>query len=101
MEISKDIRYIGVNDHEIDLFEGQYLVQDGMAYNSYLIKDEKNAVMDTVDEKFGEKWLASRLSLDMITINAKKPQATKRYGNDIQQFSATAHLRSSKPYHFQ
>ena len=49
MEITKDIKYIGVNDHDIDLFEGQYAVPAGMAYNSYVIKDEKIAVMDTVD----------------------------------------------------
>ena len=56
--ITKDIRYIGVQDHEIDLFEGQYVVPNGMAYNSYLIDDEKVAVMDTVDSRFVEKWLA-------------------------------------------
>lgn len=55
--ITKDIRYIGVNDHEVDLFEGQYSVPSGMAYNSYLILDEKTAVMDTVDRRFGEEWL--------------------------------------------
>lgn len=57
MVISDDIRYIGVNDREIDLFEGQYVVPEGMAYNSYVILDEKNAVLDTVDAKFGKQWL--------------------------------------------
>ena len=57
MFISNDIRYIGVNDHEIDLFEGQYVVPNGMAYNSYVIMDEKIAVMDTVDQNFGKQWL--------------------------------------------
>ena len=57
MYITKDIRYIGVNDHEIDLFEGQYVVPNGMAYNSYCILDEKIAVMDTVDIHFGGQWL--------------------------------------------
>ena len=57
MNITEDICYVGVNDHEIDLFEGQYIVPNGMAYNSYVIKDEKTAVMDTVDGKFGEEWL--------------------------------------------
>lgn len=57
MIITNDIRYIGVNDHETDLFEGQYIVPNGMAYNSYLISDEKIAVMDTVDIKFKDKWL--------------------------------------------
>ena len=57
MEITKDIKYIGVNDRDIDLFEGQYIVPEGMAYNSYVIIDEKIAVMDTVDGRFGEEWL--------------------------------------------
>ena len=57
MNITEDIRYIGVNDHDLDLFEGQYTVPNGMAYNSYVIVDEKTAVMDTVDARFGEEWL--------------------------------------------
>ena len=57
MLITKDIRYIGVNDHEIDLFEGQYPVPNGIAYNSYVILDEKIAVMDTVDANFTQPWL--------------------------------------------
>ena len=57
--VSENIKYIGVNDREIDLFEGQYIVPEGMAYNSYLICDEKTAVMDTVDAKFGEEWLGN------------------------------------------
>ena len=57
MNITEDIRYVGVNDHEIDLFEGQYIVPNGMAYNSYVIMDEKIAVIDTVEGKFGEEWL--------------------------------------------
>ena len=57
MLITKDIRYIGVNDHQVDLFEGQYVVPNGMAYNSYVILDEKVAVMDTVDKNFIDQWL--------------------------------------------
>ena len=57
MKISNDILYVGVNDHEIDLFEGQYVVPNGMAYNSYLIVDEKVAVMDSVDRAFTAEWL--------------------------------------------
>ena len=57
MKITNDIKYVGVNDHDIDLFEGQYDVPNGMAYNSYVITDEKIAVMDTVDARFGEEWL--------------------------------------------
>ena len=57
MEITKDIKYVGVNDHKIDLFEGQYIVPNGMSYNSYLILDERVAVMDTVDAAFTHEWL--------------------------------------------
>ena len=57
MSITKDIRYIGVNDHQIDLFEGQYIVPEGMAYNSYVILDRQTAVMDSVDRNFGAEWL--------------------------------------------
>ncbi len=57
MQITNDIKYIGVNDHKIDLFEGQYVVPNGMAYNSYAIIDEKIAILDTVDALFGEEWL--------------------------------------------
>ena len=57
MTISKDILYVGVNDHKVDLFEGQYVVPLGMAYNSYVIMDEKVAVMDTVDKNFTHEWL--------------------------------------------
>lgn len=59
MKISEDIFYVGVNDHDIDLFEGQFEVPDGMAYNSYVIVDEKIAVMDSVDQRFGEEWISN------------------------------------------
>ena len=65
MFITNDIKYVGVNDHAIDLFEGQYVVPNGMAYNSYVILDEKVAVMDAVDRRFGEEWLENvRRELD-------------------------------------
>ncbi len=57
MDITKDIKYVGVNDHDIDLFEGQYVVENGMAYNSYVVMDEKIAVLDTVDARFRHEWL--------------------------------------------
>ena len=57
MFITNDIKYIGVNDHDIDLFEGQYIVPNGMAYNSYAIVDDKIAIMDSVDQHFGDEWL--------------------------------------------
>lgn len=69
MEITKDIISVGVNDYDIDLFEGQYAVKNGMAYNSYVIIDEKIAVMDTVDKNFGEKWLSNIEK----TLAGKKP----------------------------
>ena len=69
MNISKDIFYVGVNDHKIDLFEGQYIVPNGMAYNSYLILDEKIAVMDTVDQNFTHEWLDNVAT----ALNSRKP----------------------------
>ena len=57
MKLSDSIVYVGVNDHKLDLFEGQYEVPNGMAYNSYVILDENIAVLDTVDAKFGHEWL--------------------------------------------
>ncbi len=59
MQITENIRYVGVNDHSIDLFEGQYIVPHGMAYNSYVIADDKVAVMDSVDARFGDAWLSN------------------------------------------
>ena len=69
MFITNDIQYIGVNDHQVDLFEGQYDVPNGMAYNSYVILDDKIAVMDTVDQNFGEEWLKN---LETV-LNGRKP----------------------------
>lgn len=69
MIITNDVKYVGVNDHEVDLFEGQYIVPNGMAYNSYVIVDEKIAVMDTVDAAFGDEWLANISSV----IGERKP----------------------------
>ena len=57
MKISDSIKYVGVNDHNIDLFEGQYIVPNGMSYNSYAILDEKTAIMDSVDVHFTQEWL--------------------------------------------
>ena len=59
MKVTEDIAYIGVNDHQVDLFEGQYVVPNGMAYNSYIVKDEKTLVFDTVDQHFGDEWFAN------------------------------------------
>ena len=69
MTITQDIKYIGVNDHQVDLFEGQYVVPNGMAYNSYAIMDEKIAIMDTVDKNFTHEWLDNIQK----TLGGKKP----------------------------
>ena len=69
MFITNDIKYIGVNDHKVDLFEGQYTVPSGMAYNSYAIIDEKIAIMDTVDQNFTHEWLDNIQN----TLGKKKP----------------------------
>ncbi len=75
--VTKDIRYIGVQDHEVDLFEGQYVVPNGMAYNSYLIADEKCAVMDTVDGRFVDVWLeniaAQGVTPDYLVVQHMEP----------------------------
>ena len=70
MTVTDDIRYIGVNDRQIDLFEGMYNVPEGMAYNSYVILDEKIAVLDTVDASFKDEWLANLKTV----LNGKTPQ---------------------------
>ena len=59
MKITNDIVYVGVNDHKVDLFEGQFAVPNGMSYNSYVILDAKISVMDSVDRHFGDEWLAN------------------------------------------
>ena len=69
MNITKDVKYIGVNDRKIDLFEGQYIVPNGMAYNSYVILDEKTAIMDTVDANFKDEWLGNLKN----ALNGKTP----------------------------
>ena len=69
MNVTDSIKYIGVNDHEIDLFEGQYIVPNGMAYNSYVILDDKTAVIDTVDANFGEQWMENLKT----ALDGKKP----------------------------
>ena len=69
MNITNDIKYIGVNDHKIDLFEGQYVVPNGISYNSYVILDDKIAVMDTVDAAFTHEWLDNLQN----TLDNRKP----------------------------
>ena len=79
MKITDDIVYIGVNDHKVDLFEGQYPVPNGMAYNSYLVRDEKLTVFDTVDQNFGDEWLgnlraaAGEREIDYLIVQHMEP----------------------------
>ena len=75
MKIGNDIYYVGVNDHQIDLFEGQYVVPNGMSYNSYVIMDEKIAVMDTVDANFKDEWLENVAKVLRIIFEKRKEYA--------------------------
>lgn len=82
MKITEDIIYVGVNDHDVDLFEGQYIVPNGMAYNSYVIRDEKIAVMDTVDGRFAEEWLAN---IEKALVGATPDYLSFSYGAGAKQ----------------
>ncbi len=92
MKITADIRYIGVNDHETDLFEGQYIVPNGMAYNSYVIIDEKIAVMDTVDKNFTEEWFAnleaalSGRTPDYLVVQHMEPDHSANVANFMEKY---------------
>ena len=82
-KVTQDIVYVGVNDHNIDLFEGQYVVPNGMAYNSYMIVDEKTAVMDTVDKRFSGEWLNKiDREVDYLVISHMEPD----HSGSIQEF---------------
>ena len=104
MDISKDIQYVGVNDHEIDLFEGQYVVENGMAYNSYLIMDEKIAVFDTVDARFSEKWLENLKTIlgsrepDYLIIQHMEPDHSASITDFMQQYKNTQIVSSAKAF---
>ncbi len=90
--VSENIKYIGVNDREIDLFEGQYIVPEGMAYNSYLICDEKTAVMDTVDANFGEEWLGNIKNIlgekapDYLVVQHMEPDHSANIDKFMQEY---------------
>lgn len=92
MEISKNIFYVGVNDYDIDLFEGQYKVENGMSYNSYVIVDRKIAVMDTVDKHFGEKWLENLEKVlggkepDYLVIHHMEPDHSANIARFIEKY---------------
>ncbi len=104
MKITNDIKYIGVNDHSIDLFEGQYEVPNGMAYNSYVITDEKIAVFDTVDARFGDEWL-EKLSAtignaqpDYLVIQHMEPDHSANIDRFAKKYPSTVIVASDKAF---
>lgn len=104
MTITNDIRYIGVNDHDIDLFEGQYVVPNGMAYNSYVIIDEKIAVFDTVDARFTHQWLQNlqnvlgEKSPDYLIIQHMEPDHSANISNFMNLYQNTKIVASAKAF---
>jgi len=104
MKISNDIKYIGVNDHNIDLFEGQYVVPNGMAYNSYVIIDDKIAILDSVDEHFADEWISNINSIlngkqpDYIIIQHMEPDHSGSIIKFMQQFPNTQIIASAKAF---
>ena len=104
MEITKDIKYVGVNDHDVDLFEGQYVVPNGMAYNSYVILDEKIAVMDTVDAHFKQEWLDQIQTLlgdrhpDYLIIQHMEPDHSANIAAFMELYQDTTVVSSAKAF---
>lgn len=104
MKITDDIKYIGVNDHDIDLFEGQYIVKNGMAYNSYVILDEKTAVMDTVDARFTHEWLDNIESAlgsrcpDYLIIQHMEPDHSANIANFMNVYRNTKIVATAKAF---
>ena len=104
MEITKDIKYVGVNDHDIDLFEGQYVVENGMAYNSYVILDEKVAVMDTVDIRFTHEWIDNIQNVlgdrspDYLIIQHMEPDHSANIANFMKIYTNTQIVASQKAF---
>ena len=104
MHITEDIRYIGVNDHQVDLFEGQYVVPNGMSYNSYAILDEKTAIMDTVDRNFTHQWLdniqktlGSRKP-DYLVVQHMEPDHAANIGNFMKVYPEATIVSSAKAF---
>ena len=104
MFISNDIKYIGVNDHKIDLFEGQYEVPNGMSYNSYLIIDEKVAVLDTVDVNFTHEWLDNLATAldgkapDYLIVQHMEPDHSANIHNFAKNYPNAKIVASSKAF---
>ena len=104
MNITKDIKYIGVNDHQVDLFEGQYDVPNGMAYNSYAILDEKIAIMDTVDANFTDEWLGNieaaleGRSPDYLVVQHMEPDHSANIANFLAKYPEAVVVSSAKAF---
>ena len=104
MKITEDIIYTGVNDHQVDLFEGQYKVPNGMAYNSYVILDEKTAVMDTVDGNFADEWLANVAKAldgrkpDYLIVQHMEPDHSANVENFVKQYPEATVVANAKTF---
>ena len=104
MKITNDIIYVGVNDHDIDLFEGQYVVPNGMAYNSYVIMDKKIAVMDTVDRRFTHQWLDNIQSVlgsrkpDYLIVQHMEPDHSANIANFMKTYPETTIVSNTKAF---
>ena len=104
MFITDDIKYVGVNDHEIDLFEGQYVVPNGMAYNSYVILDEKVAVLDSVDARFTKEWLSNIKETlngrtpDYFIVQHMEPDHSANIANFMQEYADVKIVASAKAF---
>lgn len=104
MIITNDIKYVGVNDHDIDLFEGQYVVENGMAYNSYVIMDDKIAVMDTVDARFTHEWLDNIQSVtggkapDYLIVQHMEPDHSANIANFMNVYPNAEIVSSTKAF---
>ena len=104
MKITADIRYVGVNDHAVDLFEGQYVVPNGMAYNSYVIMDELIAVMDTVDARFTHEWLDNIQNVldgrapNFLVVQHMEPDHSANIANFLKAYPETVVVASSKAF---
>ncbi|MBP3307081.1 MAG: MBL fold metallo-hydrolase [Anaerotignum sp.] len=102
--ITNDLKYIGVNDHEIDLFEGQFIVPDGMAYNSYAIIDEKIAIMDSVERKFTEEWLnnikeaVGERQPDYLIVHHMEPDHSANIRNFLQTYPEAKVVASANAF---
>ncbi len=104
MTITNDIRYIGVNDHQVDLFEGQYVVPNGMAYNSYAILDDKIAIMDTVDKNFADAWLDNIRTVldgrlpDYLIVQHMEPDHSANIANFLARYPQATVVSSAKAF---